>query len=417
MRVLLSANMVLPAVAEQLELPTSSFGGWLSTVTERLSKQSGITLGVAMRAGAATLKRIEHEGVCYYALPRRRYNAYDTPDAAISEVLDDFKPDIVHVEGTEMPYARRLLSAWAGAKVVSLQGVINGHVAYQLGRIPTTEFFSWRNPGLILTFLALIANDRLRFRPRLAGERQALTMASHVVGRTLWDRAQAAWLAPQASYHHCPRILREPFYKRQWVASDCEAFSIFVGNGASALKGAHFALRALPLVQRRFPKVRLYIAGRDPFQLGRFSAQRTVGYSRYLIALIKSLGIEAAVSFTGQLDAEAMAERMGKSHVVLLPSLIENSPNTLAEAMMLGVPTVAAYVGGVPSMATDEEDALLFRSGDPAMLAFQINRLFEDPALCQRLSRQSRERACQVHQPDAIIGTLISIYQKVLKQG
>ncbi|MCH8476274.1 MAG: glycosyltransferase family 4 protein [Opitutales bacterium] len=275
-----------------------------------MAKQSDVELAIAMRAEVTDLSSVEHEGVRYYALPRRGLNRYDTSDSAADHVFSCFRPDLLHVEGTEMAYARRLLSRWSGPKVVSLQGVINGYRPYQFGRIESGEWVDCKSPGLLFTGLALWVNDRFRFRPRLAGERQTLAMASDILGRTLWDRAQASWLAPQANYHHCPRILREPFYQYKWTAERCEPFSIFVGNGASALKGAHFAVRALPLLQRHFPKVKLYIAGRDPFRLSRLSAQRAIGYSRYLTTLIRSQGVEAAVSFTGQLDAQAMADRM-----------------------------------------------------------------------------------------------------------
>ncbi len=130
--------------------------------------------------------------------------------------------------------------------------------------------------------------------------------------------------------------------------------------------------------------------------------------------LISDLGLRDHVIFTGQLDAESMADRMCKSHVVLLSSLIENSPNTLAEAMLMGVPAVSSYAGGVPSMAQDGEEALFYRAGDPVMLAWQVQRVFDDEALAARLSQAGQTRASATHDPDTIIQTLVRAYRMVI---
>jgi glycosyltransferase involved in cell wall biosynthesis len=59
-------------------------------------------------------------------------------------------------------------------------------------------------------------------------------------------------------------------------------------------------------------------------------------------------------------------------------SFIENSPNTIGEAMTVGIPIISSFVGGISSILKDEESALLFPSGDYNYLAFQIQRIFND---------------------------------------
>lgn len=412
-RVLWTSNIVLPAAAESLGLATTPFGGWISTMVDRLSELPEFQIGVAMRAEVAEYQHLRVGRVDYFALPRRRLNRFDVRQGDCERALSAFNPDILHVEGAEMRYARRFLESWSGPKLLSMQGVINGIAPYEFGRLPILQMLSPRAPRVAATVLALFLSHRLRFLPRLKHERASMACADHIMGRTLWDKAQASALAPHASYHACSRILRPPFYSGRWRGLDCERHTIFIGNCSVPRKGAHVALRALALLRRDFPDVRLYIAGQDPLSLPRTSIKRHIGYPMYLRRLIKTLGLEDCVEFTGMLQTEEMVSRMARSHVCLMCSMIENSPNTLAEAMILGVPTVSAFCGGVPSMATDEHDALFYRADDAVMLAYQVGRIFRDDAFASRLSSSAQRRAQDTHDPQRNFEDLLRAYASI----
>lgn len=412
-RILWTSNIDLPEVAVELGFKPTPFGGWLALMTRRLAHVPGFEIAVAMRSASKQFRRIEKNGIIYYALPQQR-DRFDVAQADVDRVLTDFAPDILHVEGAEMRHARRFLSTWDGPRLLSMQGVLNGYASYELGRLPIFAMLNPLHPRLMLTALALLFQRQIRFLPRLASERLAMQKADHVMGRTLWDQAQAKALSPDATYHHCARILRDVFYNSTWEADVAEPYSIFVGNGSSARKGAHIAVQALALLQRDFPQATLHIAGEDPRALPWSAPKRHVGYPVYLLHLVRKLGLEENIRFTGVLSATEMAERMARSHVCLMASIIENSPNTLGEAMILGVPTVSAYAGGAPSMARDEVEALFYRPDDPAMMAFQIRRIFEDPELAHRLSRAARARARETHDPEHNLQDLITAYRAIL---
>jgi glycosyltransferase involved in cell wall biosynthesis len=388
------------------------FGGWLTLMTSRLAESSSFKIGVAMRSESKKFRRIEKDGIIYYALPQQ-YNRFDVAQVHVDRVLTDFAPDILHVEGAEMRHALRFLSTWKGPNLLSMQGVLNGYANYELGRLPVFEMLNPFRPRLMLTALALLLQRQRQFVPRLAFERDMMRSANHIMGRTLWDRAQAKALSPDATYHHCSRILRDVFYSTTWLKETAEPFSVFVGNGSSARKGAHIAVQATALLLRDFPNMTLYIAGEDPRTLPLISAKRHVGYPVYLLHLIRKLGLESNVRFMGVLSAKAMADRMVRSNVCLMPSIIENSPNTLGEAMILGVPTVSAYCGGAPSMACDEVEVLFYRPDDPAMLAYQVRRIFEDSALAKRLSQAARARAGRNHDPERNLNDLVAAYEAI----
>lgn len=414
-RILWTSNIDLPAAAPRLGLKPTPFGGWLALMTSRLAQLPRVEIAVAMRSESRQFEKIEVEGITYFALPQQN-NRFDVAQADVERVLNEFTPDILHVEGAEMRHARRFLSTWTGPRLLSMQGVLNGYANYELGFLPILSMLNPMRPRLMLTAMALLFQRQRRFNPRLPSEREAMRSANHIMGRTLWDCAQAKVLSPDARYYHCSRILRDEFYALEWSGNECEPFSIFIGNGASPRKGAHIAVKALAQLLRDFPTATLYIAGEDPRKLPWKSPKRHIGYPVYLLDLIRKFGVERKVQFTGVLNAQQMADRLARSHVCLMASIIENSPNTLGEAMILGVPTVSAYAGGAPSMARDEVEALFYRADDPAMLAFQIRRIFEDPDLSDRLSKAARARALQTHDPDNNLSDLVAAYEAIMAE-
>lgn len=414
MRILWTVNIPLPAASHALGLPESPFGGWLSTMTRRLARVPGVQLGVAMRAPVDELQIADVDGVRYYALPQVGKGGLDARGADCVAVLADFAPDLLHTEGSEMAYARRMLQAWQGPSLLSLQGVINGIEPYYLGGLQPWRMLGSLRPRQMLAALGLLMNKRFRFDPRLPGEREAIGAARHIMGRTPWDRAQAWAINPCAIYHHCGRTLRDAFHETRWHGRDCERHTIFAGNAAVPLKGIHVLLEALVLLRRDYPQVRLVIAGERPgTQRSRF--KRLVGYPAYLMDRIRQLGLQSKVEFTGVLDAPGMAERMARSHVYAMASIIENSPNTLGEAMLIGMPCVSSYAGGAPGMANDESEALFFRAGDPVTMAHQIKRLFDSDALCAQLGEAAHARAKHNHDPEANLEDLLRAYRAILR--
>lgn len=412
MRILWAVNIPLPAASEALGLPRSPFGGWLSTMTRQLAAQPGVQLGVVMRTPVKDLRWVDVDGIRYYALPQVGKGGLDARPADCVRVLEDFKPDLLHAEGSEMAYTRRMLEAWSGPRLLSLQGVINGYEPFELGGLRPGKMLASLRPKQMLAALALLMNKRLRFDTRLRGEREVVAMAGHIMGRTPWDRAQAWALNPAARYHHCSRSLRQPFHAHRWQITGCDRHTIFAGNAASPRKGAHVLLEALVLLRREYPDARLVFAGEQPQRSG---IKRWIGYPAYLTDRIVQLGLARHVEFTGLLDASAMAGRMARSHVHAMASIIENSPNTLGEAMILGMPCVSAYAGGTAGMARDEVEALFYRAEDPVTLACQIKRLFNSDDLCAQLGEAARTRAMRTHDSGANLRDLLSAYSEILQ--
>ncbi len=146
------------------------------------------------------------------------------------------------------------------------------------------------------------------------------------------------------------------------------------------LKGLAYLLEAVAKLRTETPDVHLVVIGRmRPQDPGRKIAER--------------LGIEDAVTFTGNISYEEMLRNYGEAEVAVVPSLYEGFSLPAVQAMSSGLPLVCTRAGAVPEVAgTDGETALLVPPGDASALAVGIKRLLEDPDLRTRLSVAARER-------------------------
>ncbi|MGH9805756.1 MAG: glycosyltransferase family 4 protein, partial [Terriglobia bacterium] len=133
------------------------------------------------------------------------------------------------------------------------------------------------------------------------------------------------------------------------------------------------ALRAFALVSQTARDARLVVAGSGPQE-------------QALKALTAELGIAQQVDFRGQLDRDQMAALYRSASIVLNPSLVDNMPNSVLEAMASGVPVVSTDVGGIPFILRDGVTGLLVCARDDKAMAAAARRLLSDPELAARLS-------------------------------
>lgn len=140
----------------------------------------------------------------------------------------------------------------------------------------------------------------------------------------------------------------------------------------------------MPLILREYPDTKLYVAGGD---ITKSKWYRLSGYASYIKRLIEENGLRDMVNFTGMLSEKDMCARYLRSNVFVCPSAIENSPNSLGEAQLLGVPCIAAYVGGVPDMMRGCEDNM-YRFEEAEMLAEKICETFSQKSNVAIINRE-----------------------------
>jgi glycosyltransferase involved in cell wall biosynthesis len=134
---------------------------------------------------------------------------------------------------------------------------------------------------------------------------------------------------------------------------------------------------------------------------------------------IKKLRINSEkvnIKFKGIADALILINNLLDSDLFVHPSYIDNSPNSICEAQILGMPIISTNVGGISSLIDDGKTGLLIPSNDPYQLAAKILELNNNRDLAIKLGANARIEALKRHNKDTITENLLSIYKNVSKE-
>ena len=415
MNILWITNILFPDICGKFGIKAPATGGWMkSSAQALLDADADIQLAVATLYGNEYRKDIIN-GVTYYCLPFDIYrNKYDIRmESYWKKVAADFHPDIVHIHGTEFPHGLAYMRGVGVSNVVvSIQGLVGAYARYSLGQIPVKELKNRQ------TIYDLLKGHLLQTPANMAKsgelENEYLRLASHVIGRTDWDRDHVWAINPDAKYHFCNETLRPPFYSTHWNIDECEPYSIFLSQAHKPIKGIHKMVEAMPYVLRDFPNTKVYVAGSDFTHKTNVRERLRFGtYANYVLHLMNKLEVKEHFIFTGLLDEQQMADRYKASHVFVCPSSIENSPNSLGEAQLVGTPVVASYVGGIPDMVEHGKTGLLYRFEEHEMLAQCVCSIFRDSDLAERLSTNGKLCAQKRHDRQVNAKRTLDIYNEI----
>lgn len=415
MKVLWITNILFPE-AEQLltgsgELKAS--GGWMLGAANALLQNKEVKLTVAsVSAKVCKLTKLKGHNILYYVFPMGKGNLRYNEEYFTywTQIQESIKPDVVHIHGTEYSHGLAYMKACGSENVViSIQGLTSAYYYYYYGMTKKDIYMN-------LTFRDIIRGSILKgqkqFKQRAAYEIEMIKEAKHIIGRTSWDRARTWAINPCAEYHFCNETLRPEFYDgSKWNYNKCNKHTIFLSQAGYPIKGLHQVLKAMPIILRHYPDASIRVAGGDITKTSTLSEKlRLSGYGKYIKKLIKKVGMEGKVTFTGNLNAQQMKQEYLRANVFICPSTIENSPNSLGEAQILGTPCVASYVGGIPDMMKGNEDNL-YRFEEIEMLAEKVCHIFAK----QNEQVDMRAVAANRHNPDTNSGCLIFIYESIIK--
>jgi glycosyltransferase involved in cell wall biosynthesis len=227
----------------------------------------------------------------------------------------------------------------------------------------------------------------------------------YIIGRTTWDYRISRVLAPKSKYFHCDEILRDEFYKYTWEYKEYNKAVIFTTNSNSYYKGFQTVCQSISILNDLGIRFEWLVAGISEDDLIVDVVKKKLG-KKYIANNLKLLG---------DLNEKEIVSYLLGSHIYVMPSHIENSPNNLCEAMILGVPCIATFAGGTGSLLQDGVEGILIQDNDPYVMSGAIIELIHDKVKCIMYGNNARKRALKRHDKDVIVNSLLNIYSEIIK--
>lgn len=349
------------------------------------------------------------------------FSALSETQGSLFQVIEKERPDAVVIFGTETPYTLPAVKACERADVLESTFLFAQGLACACAR-----HYSEGVPGRIIRRKTLrdflrrenIRKEQMRLEERAMYEQQAIESIRRFIGRTTIDKAVLRMYNPTARYCRCSDVLRDSFYDGVWRYDACEKHRIFISQYYYPLKGFHYLLEAVSVLKDKYPDIRIAAAGYNPIRQSVTENElKDSSYIRYLKFLIRKYGLADHIELLGELSEERMKEEYLKANVFVLPSTIENSPNSLAEAMMLGVPCVASDVGGVTDLALHGKEAYIYPSSAVYLLSYYLDTVFSDIESTEKLALSGRERAKREYDREKNIKTFETILEEAVKKS
>jgi len=292
---------------------------------------------------------------------------------AVRRKLREIRPEIVHGQGTERDCAiSAVLSGYPNVLT------IHGNMAV-IARLTKAPPFSFHWLAARLEAFALRRTN-------------GVVCITHYTRELVGPLARRTWVLPNAvdpSFFECnPQPVLPP--RLLCVANVDER------------KNQNALIRALDGLQSLAP-FELHFLG---------LAHPERPYGKEFFSLIKT---RPWCRYQGFANRNELKRYFADASGLVLPSLEDNCPMVVLEAMAAGVPVAAARVGGVPDLIRDGESGILFDPTNLADIADAVGKLLTAPAL-ERAAR-TRTEARQRFHPRVIAEKHLAIYREVLGSG
>ena len=377
MKILWITNIVFPEANALLgkTIVQKGSGGWMFASAEALMQEPDVHLVVVSVSKDVTdLTFLKGKEISYYLLPYGRGNLYYNSEYEDywKAIKSHVEPDIIHIHGTEFTHGLSYIKACGNKNVVvSIQGLIGEIGRHFCDGLNAYDIF--RNISLRDIVRGTCFSDRRKWLKRAKYEDELISGVKYVIGRTTWDKAHVYAINSNIEYFVCNETLRNEFYSGKWAYEKINIHSIFMSQAYYPIKGLHQLLKAFTIILKKYPDATLRVAGSNISDKDCFHIS---SYGKYIKNIIKRNNLQDHVTFLGDLSALDMKREYLKCNVFICPSSVENSPNSLGEAQLLGTPCIASFRGGIPTIMRGYEDAL-YPFDDYCMLAMKVSEIFD----------------------------------------
>ncbi len=388
-------------------------GGWQDSLEDLVSDSKEIELVVAFEGEPDDIETRVVDGITYVPMPveysfveRQRLKWTWKVNAEkllpqMKAVVDKFKPDLIHVFGTEWPFG--LVATQVNIPVViHIQGAI---VPYNNALYPpgynshsVKDSFPWWRIRSRLYYDLNLRKEQSRKRI----EETIWKTVENYMGRTEWDWRLSAIMHPGRRYFHVDEAIRSSFMEPDtelWHFPSGKKTRLITTGCSNFWKGPDMLLKTARILTESGFDFEWNVAGRLPAEL-----KKTVEIHE------GATFEENHVSFLGFVAPDDLRELLCDSTLYVHTAYIENSPNSICEAQLLGVPVISTNVGGISSLLTSGVDGVLVPANDPWQMASTILDIAHNAKCLLAFSEASREKALIRHNNNNIIRDLLSCY-------
>ena len=400
-------------------------GGWIGALQDELVKRvPDLELGIIF--GSTDSIPVKEGDVSYFPIKIKENNKIKEilKSASSGEknrekifinhtknVIDSFKPDLVHVWGVENTYAA-VIPYLDCPFVVHIQGLLSLLLSnYMPPAVSLSEINKAESLCSPKTWAKRILHctQKDAYQSAFYRAERELCVSKNIknwMGRTDWDYKASQLLSPGSAYYHCDEIMRDGFSNATWKYHyDGQQLTIHSSISSEWYKGIDVILKTAALLKKLGINIKWNVFGVN-------SSDTKV---RYFVSNLHINPLEVNVVFHGRVDGSAIKNSLERSDVFVHPSYIENSSNAIAEAMMLGMPTIAQYVGGNPSMLKNDSGVLV-AANEPYMLAYEIMKMREKE-FAEGYSKRALLLAKKRQNTESVLKDLVETYRTIISKS
>ena len=388
----------------------------MASLKKEIIKCSDVTLGIAF-CKEHCFQKVVQDNISYYVVPNYHKSRKDkyldfihikdvTRDEIqwshyenqLKMVIDDFKPDVIEIFGSEFYFSLAARVSKHIPTVLHFQGILSLYIYIFLPPGISKWQYIMSGKGLrgkYNNFQYLAYWQRSAYR-----EKAVLKAVPHVIGRTDWDKQAIAVLNPNAKYHYGGEILRDVFYenKERTIPSKITISSTI---SFPTYKGYDVILKVANILKN---ELHLDFVWNVYGNINPDFIEKQVG--------LRHEGVD--VRLCGVASPTQLRDALLESTMYFHPSYTENSPNSVCEAQILGVPVVASRVGGTDSLVEHGKTGFLYPVTDPYIAAYYIMYLVDNPDVNIAIGKAAKQVATARHDKKKIVNELMETYQEMI---
>jgi len=391
-------------------------GGWMSSLETYVKEIDKLSLAVCFFYEGLEAFKFIYNSVTYYPIESKqsslfsRINSklfgklYDCNNNALLRVIEDFKPDVIQLFGTESGFGE-ILDKVKIPVIIHIQGLMNPIFSAWLPKGISQRKIIFNSSIKEILLKKGVINEYYLTRKRATREEFIIKKASYFFGRTEWDKRVIQLYNKDATYFHCAELLRPAFFSKHWAPRESPTLNLVTTINPNIYKGLDIILETAFLLKKKSV---------INFQWIVIGVEQNSQLVRLFERIKKKKFSDNNVSFKGFKSTDELIVHLLESSIFIHPSHIDNSPNSMCEAMLLGMPVIATHVGGIPSLIEHNFNGLLYNSYDPFELAGTIIENANNHLELKRLGNNARITATKRHDATTIISTIIKTYASVL---